>query len=143
MKIVVAVDGSPIAKRGLREALQLSGQLRELPEVHVISVVDHIVPPAGLGKAPAGAPDLLASEAETALAAAREIASAKGIAVETHLLRGHVANQILAFASQIGADFIVLGTHGRKGLARAVLGSACEQVLRESPIPVVTVRAAA
>lgn len=143
MKIVVAVDGSPIAKRGLLEALALSKQLRDSAEVHVVAVVDYIVPPGGLGKAPASAPDLLASEAETALAAAEEIAAAKGVPIQTHLLRGHVSAQILAYAAKIGAGLIVLGTHGRKGLARAVLGSACEQVVRESHVPVLTVRSAA
>jgi nucleotide-binding universal stress UspA family protein len=139
MKIVVALDGSPVSKRALLEALELSRRLRDAPEVHIVSVVDHIVPPGGLGKAPEGAPDLLVPEAETALAAAEEIAAAKGVEVETHMLRGHVGAQILGYADQIGADLIVLGTHGRKGLARAVLGSACEHVVRESREPVLTV----
>lgn len=142
MKIVVAVDGSPIAKRGFLEALTLSRELREAPEIHVVAVVDHIVPPAGLGKSPEGAPDLLASEAETALAAAEEIAAHRDVRVETHLLRGHVSAEILAFAASIDADLIVMGTHGRSGLARAVLGSACESILRRSAIPVLTVHTA-
>ena len=143
MKIVVATDGSSVAKRGLLEALDFGTHLREAPEIHVVAVVDHIMPPAGLGKAPAGAPDLLASEAETALAAAEEIAAGKGVAVTTHLLKGHVGPQILGFADSIQADLIVVGTHGRRGLARAVLGSACEEIVRESRVPVLTVHAAA
>lgn len=143
MKIVVAFDGSAVAKRGLLEALALVPQFRDPPEVHVVSVVDYILPPGGLSKSPEGAPDLLASEAETALSAAAEIAAAKGIEIHPHLLRGHVGTQLLTFANALGADLIVMGTHGRRGLARAVLGSACEHIVRESRIPVVTVHAPA
>lgn len=142
MKLVVAVDGSPVAKHALLEALALAKQFRDVPEVHVVSVVDHIVPPGGLGRAPEGVPDLLAPAAETALRVAEEIAAAKGVKVESHVLDGHVAPAVLGYARAVGADLIVLGTHGRKGLQRAMLGSACEQVVRESSIPVVTVHAA-
>lgn len=139
MKVLVAFDGSPVAKHALREALTLVKAFREPPELHVAAVADYVVAPAGLGKAPDGAPDLLAQEAQTALAIAAEIAHAQGVPAETRVLRGHVAAEVLRYADEIGAGLIVLGTHGRKGLARAVLGSACEQVVRESPIPVVTV----
>jgi nucleotide-binding universal stress UspA family protein len=53
--------------------------------------------------------------------------------------RSYVA--IVEQAEQLGADLIVLGTHGRTGVAHALLGSVAERVVRSSPIPVITVRA--
>ncbi len=48
--------------------------------------------------------------------------------------------QILAGAAEVHADLIVIGTHGRRGIAHAVLGSVAERVVRLSPVPVLTVR---
>jgi nucleotide-binding universal stress UspA family protein len=49
--------------------------------------------------------------------------------------------QILGVAAETGADLIVMGTHGRRGVAHALLGSVAEKVVRLSPVPVLTVRA--
>ncbi len=51
--------------------------------------------------------------------------------------------QILAAAEEVGADLIVLGTHGRRGLAHALIGSVAERVVRLAPVPVLTVRSRA
>lgn len=48
--------------------------------------------------------------------------------------------EILAAAAEAGADLVVVGTHGRRGLAHAMLGSVAERVVRLSPVPVLTVR---
>lgn len=57
------------------------------------------------------------------------------------LLRvGAAWEEILAAAAEVGADLVVVGTHGRRGLSHAVLGSVAERVVRLSPIPVLTVR---
>lgn len=57
------------------------------------------------------------------------------------LRHGSVSEQVLAAARELGADLIVMGTHGRTGLARAIVGSTAEKVVRTSPIPVMTVHA--
>ena len=142
MKIVVATDGSHIAKHALLAVLDLARDCGVAPEIHVVAVVDYLMPPAGLAKAPPDAPDLLAEEAQTALHAALEIAAARGIRLETHLLRGHVSVQVLEYAREIGAHLIAAGTHGRRGLARALIGSTCERLVRQAEIPVLTVRGA-
>jgi nucleotide-binding universal stress UspA family protein len=57
------------------------------------------------------------------------------------LLRQGVAwQEILAQISEAGADLVIIGTHGRRGLSRALLGSVAENVVRMSPVPVLTVR---
>jgi nucleotide-binding universal stress UspA family protein len=53
---------------------------------------------------------------------------------------GHAADEILAAAAEIHADLVVMGTHGRRGIAHAVVGSVAERVIRASPVPVLTVR---
>ncbi len=140
MKIVVATDGSSVAKQALCAAFDLAREFRTPPEIHVVAVVDYFTPPAGLAKAVADAPDLLADEAQRALGGAREHAASYGVEIETHVLRGHVSVQVLEYARSIGAALIAVGTHGRRGLARVLLGSTCENLVRQSEIPLLTVR---
>jgi nucleotide-binding universal stress UspA family protein len=59
--------------------------------------------------------------------------------VEGVLAQGRPWESILRFARERGADLIVMGTHGRRGVPRALLGSVAEKVLRSSPVPVVVV----
>ena len=75
-----------------------------------------------------------------------EQANAQGVTAETslHDLRGgRVADAIVEEARQSRCDLIVIGTHGRRGVARAMLGSDAENVVRSSPVPVLLVRAPA
>ncbi len=63
-----------------------------------------------------------------------------GIEVETRVLVGYAKEEILTTAETTKADLIVMGTHGRKGIDRMLFGSVAEKVVKESPIPVLTVR---
>ena len=63
------------------------------------------------------------------------------VAVEHRLLKGDAATEIVDVAEETKADVIVIGSHGRTGLARLLLGSVAEKVMRKAPCPVVTVRA--
>lgn len=139
LRLVVAFDGSAQARQALHVALELTNALQAQSDVHVVSVVDYISLPAGLTQAPVSAPDLLASDAETELRVATEIARAAGQRIKTQLLRGPVAVEVLKYARAIRAALIIVGTHGRKGIVRAVLGSTCESLVRDSEIPVLTV----
>lgn len=65
------------------------------------------------------------------------------VRVVRRALRGEPAAEILKAAAEYPADLIVMGTHGRGGLSRLVLGSVAETVLRHAPCPVLTVRATA
>jgi len=62
------------------------------------------------------------------------------VSVEHHLLDGNPADEILKAAKLKGADLIVMGTHGATGLARLLMGSVAEHVLRKAPCPVLTVK---
>jgi nucleotide-binding universal stress UspA family protein len=65
----------------------------------------------------------------------------EGLRVETALLSGRVVHQIIRYARDKGIGLIVLGTHGRTGMSRALLGSVAESVVRLAPCPVLTVPA--
>ncbi len=140
MIAVVAVDGSRTSMKALRTFLGLAKELAAAPEVHLVTVVDYADVHDGLGKAPREAPDLLASEAETALAVASELANRLGVAAKPVLLRGPTVDEVLRYARAVNANVIAVGTHGRKGLNRAILGSTCEGIIRKSELPVIAVR---
>ncbi len=64
----------------------------------------------------------------------------RGIRVTHKLLRGDPASEIIRLAEKVKADLIVLGTHGRGGFSRLILGSVAEGVMRLAPCPVLTVK---
>lgn len=63
-----------------------------------------------------------------------------GIPVERHMVEGEPITEILRLARETNADLIVMGTHGRRGLTRWVMGSVAEGVVRKAPCPVLTVK---
>ncbi|HKB04650.1 MAG TPA: universal stress protein [Gemmataceae bacterium] len=65
------------------------------------------------------------------------------VRIERAYREGSATGEILAAAAEFKADLIVMGTHGRTGIGRLVLGSVAEEVLRKAPCPVLTVKAAA
>ena len=142
-RIVVAVDGSPTSMKGLREAIRLakdgSGQLV------LVHVVNEFVAFANLDGFAPGV-DLVPSLREGGrriLARAKALADKQRVRARTVMretLGGPAADTIVREARKQRADLIVLGTHGRRGLRRAVLGSDAEQVVRRSPVPVLLVR---
>lgn len=64
----------------------------------------------------------------------------RDLRVETRIAEGDPAVCILEAAREVGADMIVMGTHGRTGLGRLLMGSVAEEVLRKAPCPVMTVK---
>lgn len=64
----------------------------------------------------------------------------KGIQIETHLFKGDPVTEIVKKAKDLECDLIVMGTHGRTGMAHLMMGSVAERIIRTSSIPVLTVR---
>ncbi len=81
--------------------------------------------------------------AQSIAAIACDHARARDVRCERMIVEGMPADEILAIASEKGSDLIVVGTHGRRGLRRWLLGSVAEAIMRRSPVPVVVVRSAA
>jgi nucleotide-binding universal stress UspA family protein len=84
--------------------------------------------------------DYVAQDAKTHLGQRAQELQARGILTRVHTEIGPIVPAILATAGRVSADLIVLGTHGRTGLARLLLGSVASAVVARSPIPVLTVR---
>jgi len=142
-RILVPVDGSKTAALGLREAIRLAkDQGARLRVVHVVDKMAIIgVTEAGMNARPVLA--RLARSGRAVLDHARRIAKKLGVDAETVLyepLTKRVADAILRDAKKWRADLIVMGTHGRRGVPRLVLGSDAEQVVRLAQIPVLLVR---
>jgi len=79
--------------------------------------------------------------AEGELGAWADTARADGLTTRTELRQGTPHAEIVALATEERADLVVIGTHGRGGLTRALLGSVADRVIRLAPCPVVSVRA--
>ena len=143
-RILVAVDGSATSMKGLREAIRLAKD--DGAQLFIVHVVNELYAFANLEGLTAGV-DIVPALREggrRVLAKAKAVADKERIRAKT-LMRetpgGAAADLIVREARKQRADLIVLGTHGRRGLRRAVLGSDAEQVVRRSPVPVLLVRA--
>jgi nucleotide-binding universal stress UspA family protein len=143
-RILVPVDGSATASRGLDEAIALAARLGAT--LQLLNVVDArlligavavYAPPPELLDDWRGAGERLIAEG-VERAAARGV-KAQGVVRCDPALR--VSELIVREARDGGAALIVMGTHGRRGLGRLTMGSDAEMVLRESPVPVLLVRA--
>jgi nucleotide-binding universal stress UspA family protein len=66
--------------------------------------------------------------------------AARGVKVQGHLRQGNPADEITEAAKTLNVDMIVLGTHGRRGIAHALMGSVAERVVRTSTVPVLSIR---
>jgi nucleotide-binding universal stress UspA family protein len=84
--------------------------------------------------------DMPRNQAETLLEAAREQAAEHGVDIETEFAVGDVVRSIIEFVDDHGVDHVVIGSHGRTGVSRVVLGSVAEMVTRRAPVPVTVVR---
>lgn len=143
-RIFVPIDGSETAARGLTEAIRLAAdQGATLKVVHVVS--DAYVTAMLMGAVDSEALLLdIRTSADSMLQAASQRAREAHVPVQTELLEHHgirVAETLVTAAHQWQADLIVMGTHGRQGLARAALGSDAAYVVRHSGLPVLLLRA--
>jgi nucleotide-binding universal stress UspA family protein len=142
-RILAAVDGSEAGAAGLREALRLAkSEAAELFIVHVVNEAPGYTPLAG--PPPINLTQITVDAGRRLLERAKDDAEKAGVRAETVLVEhaDHgAAGGILSQAGKLGADLLVLGTHGRRGLTRALLGSDAEQVVRQAGAPVLLVRA--
>ena len=135
--VVVATDGSECARAAIERGVAMAAA--DGATVHLLSVVDVTV---GGGDVTTGElfEGLEAATLEI-LEEASEVATAAGApAVVTALEVGRVASEITAYAQEHEADAIVVGTHGRRGIERYLMGSVAERVVRTADRPVMTVR---
>jgi nucleotide-binding universal stress UspA family protein len=145
--ILVALDGSENSMRALDVALRLARESHAL--LHPLYVID--VPLIAFdtpGFDPSIVREAFCEEGQRVIAAARNRMTKLGVdgsprVVEAAAPGEDVAYRIQGTATECGADLIVMGTHGRRGFRRLVLGSVAERVLRSAPCPVLLIPACA
>lgn len=144
-RILVPVDGSGTSKRGLKEACRLAKE--QGAKLRCLFVIDeHYLTANYMGfMFSSDLIDKLRENGKEILDEASEQGRKSGVQVESVMrenAEGRVSYKILDEAKSWPADLIVMGTHGRRGLSHLALGSDAELVVRESPVPVLLVRAA-
>ncbi len=142
-KILVPLDGSHTSKMGLKEAIRLGkNQKATLRLIHVVDEL--VVMPSTEGAIYLG--DMLEGLREAGKRILRDAQAQvrkQGLKAQTLMLEtvgARAADLVVRQAKKWGADIIVLGTHGRRGVRRLVMGSDAEQIVRTAPVPVLLVR---
>jgi nucleotide-binding universal stress UspA family protein len=135
-RILVPTDGSTGTAHVVMQALDLAEQYGGT--VYALNVVDDEV--TSMLSDAGGDDDRLREQGESAVRIVERMAESHGVAVETAVESGDPAETILAYADDVDADVIVVGTHGRSGVKRYVLGSVAERLVRHATCPVLTVR---
>ncbi|NHN49041.1 universal stress protein [Halostella sp. JP-L12] len=138
-RILVPTDGSEGVERAVEHATDLAAA--HGASLHAVYVVNT----ASYGTLPMetsweGVADMLRDEGQAAVDRVKAIAAEKDVPVEAALVDGTPSKEIVRYAESNGCDLIVMGTHGRGGIDRLLLGSVAERVVRSSDVPVLTVR---
>ena len=138
-KILIATDGSEYTKNAVDYGIDIAKNTGA--KLFAIYVVDT----AAFASIPMDAAwesmyELLKQEGDLAIKYVAERAEAEGLEVEGNLIEGHPADEIIRYSEKNSISVIVMGTLGKSGLDRFLLGSVAEKVVRNSKIPVLVVR---
>lgn len=142
---MVPVDGSDTSNKALVTALQMARETGG--RVRLIHVVEELAYMTGYEQFGGYSGELISAMRETGnkvLNDAMDIAKAAGVETDNLLydnFGARLAEVVADSAKQWDADLIVVGTHGRRGVGRVLMGSGAEQILRMSPVPVLVIRA--
>lgn len=142
-KILMPVDGSETSRLGLEHAIRLAkDQNAVLRLLHVVH--DYLIAEGRHGIVRSG--ELLKEfreQGQTILSEAASCARQQGVEAQSESVEtpmGPVGAAIVEHAERWPADLIVMGTHGRRGIRRLVMGSDAEYVVRTTPVPVLLLR---
>ena len=141
MKILLPVDGSECSLRAVDHLIPHVGWFRDVPEVHLLHV--HAPIPIGRVQAHVGKETLHAyylEEGQEHLLAAQQKLDAAGRFHTTHIHVGQPSEVIAKLAGELACDLIIMGSHGRSGVAGLVMGSVASRVLHLAPCPVLLVK---
>ncbi|AVH48786.1 MULTISPECIES: universal stress protein [Acinetobacter] len=141
--LLVPVDESPMSYAAAEQALSLAKDLNCPVTIMSVIAVDPFVGVDFYKVAPAITDYFMQAEqnAQNRLAEIQQSFSREGISVDTKIIRGVAASEgIVQIANEIGADLIIMGSHGRTGVKKMMLGSVAQNVLTQSPVPVLIVK---
>jgi len=137
-KILLAVDGSEVSRKAVRHAVKLTKQNNgTLIAINVIPPVDvtdiEVFKPESLLRG-------LRREGEKILSEVKELAQKEGIEVQTKIEAGIPFEKICEIAKGLDCDLIVMGSHGRTGIGKVLIGSVTERVISRAHCPVLVVK---
>jgi universal stress protein A len=140
-RILVPTDFSPGARRALTLAIQFAKLLRAAIDLlHVQPIPAYIPVPTVPGATPVPPPTPEATQGiHESLGVLAAAVREPGVECQTKSVEGNPGDEIVDYAAKIGADLIVMGSHGRTGLGRLLLGSVAEKVLHRATCPVLVV----
>lgn len=141
LKFLLAVDGSECSLRAVDHLISRLSWYREVPTVHLLYV--HPPIPDGRVLRQLGHETLeryYREDSEEHLTTAEAKLKAAGVAYQRHIHVGQPGQVVAHQASELGADLIILGAHGRTAVAGVLMGSVATRVLHESPVPVLLVK---
>ena len=140
-RILVPIDFTETSDRALDYAIELAQKVGATVTVmHAYELPIYGFPDGAL-VATADVATRISQASQEALHAAISKREGRGVALTTVLRDGVPWEEIASVANELDADLIVVGTHGRRGLRRAILGSVAENVIRTSARPVLTIHA--
>ncbi|HVN68257.1 MAG TPA: universal stress protein [Candidatus Binatia bacterium] len=138
-RILVPVDGSHTSLRALDVAIEFAAKLQaELVICHVVELAKAATLSGGQAELVAGCLEELQTEGKAIVEEATARVGDR-VAVSSRIAEGESVDQIERIADEIAPAFIVIGTHGRTGLTRLVMGSVAEGVVRGARVPVMVV----
>ena len=141
--ILVALDESPMAYAAVEQALSLAQDLKSQVTIMSVIAIDPFVGVDFYKVAPAITDYFMQAEknAKERLEDVKQSFIRDGINVNTKLIHGVSPSQgIIQVADEAGADLIIMGSHGRTGIQKVMLGSVAQNVLTQSPIPVLIIK---
>lgn len=138
-RILLATDGSDAVEPAIEHAIELAAYCDAT--LYVVSVIDASAASGVPEAQTAPIQEIMEDAAQKAVEAAADRARNRGVAVETMVRNGSVHGEILQAAVDADVDLIVMGTHGRSGLDRLLLGSVADRVIRQASQPVLVKRA--
>ena len=136
-RILAANDGSPGGRKALAGAIELARKVSA--ELHMVTVEELPRFPASI--------DEIAEEKDEAnhrfapvIDAAKAEAQAAGVAIETHLVPGHVVDAVIGLVKQLSADLLVVGFMGHSQLYERIIGGTTDRLVRLAPCAVLVVK---
>ena len=139
-KILVPIDGSNTSNKALDYAIKMAGS--EKAQLRLVHCIDELSLLGG-HEYSGELIQLARDNAQTILKAGLVATHAANIEADTRLIDRvgqRLGESVADAAGDWGADLIVIGTHGRRGIGRVLLGSGSEQIMRMSPVPVLMIR---
>lgn len=144
-KILVPFDGSATSEQGLAEAVKLSALTgARIRLIHVVDPLSYAIGAGSFAGYSGDIFDMLRTTGQKILDAARAKVEQADVPVDAVLrdsVAARVCDQVIDEVKAWPADLVVLGTHGRRGIGRMLLGSDAEHIVRLAPVPVLLVRA--